>query len=181
MRAIGFLIAGFVFVVAAGAVLAQPAEAPKPGPEHAKLGYFVGTWNTEGDMKPNPFGPGGKMTMKDHCEWFEGKFAVVCHAEGQGPSGPAKGIGIMGYSPEAKAYTYFGVSNDGMMMTTIPKGTIDGDTWTYTDESTMGGVTMKSRYVLKLLSPTSYTFKWEMQGEDGKWTTLMDGKATKAG
>ena len=27
---------------------AQAPQAPKPGPEHARLGYFVGKWNAEG-------------------------------------------------------------------------------------------------------------------------------------
>ena len=34
--------------------LAQ-GEAPKPGPEHKKLGYFVGSWVSSGEMMPNPF------------------------------------------------------------------------------------------------------------------------------
>ncbi len=27
---------------------------------------------------------------------------------------------------------------------------------------------------------TSYTFRWEMLGEDGAWNTVMERKATKA-
>jgi hypothetical protein len=37
---------------------AQGGQAPKPGPEHARLGYFVGKWTAEGDVKPGPMGPG---------------------------------------------------------------------------------------------------------------------------
>jgi hypothetical protein len=32
---------------------------------------------------------------------------------------------------------------------------------------------------MKVLSPTSYTFKWEMQGDAGQWLTMMEGKSTK--
>ena len=32
---------------------------------------------------------------------------------------------------------------------------------------------------LKELSPTSYTFKWEMKGPQG-WTTVLEGKEDKA-
>jgi len=36
--------------------LAQaPPERPKPGPEHKKLEYFLGTWKTEGEIKANEF------------------------------------------------------------------------------------------------------------------------------
>ena len=107
---------------------AQPPQAPKPGPEHKRLGYFVGKWTTEGEMKPGPMGPGGKFTSSDSCEWFDGNFAVVCHGTGKTPMGPSKSIGILGYSAEEKVYTYAGVDNSGMSMTSVPRGTVTGDT-----------------------------------------------------
>lgn len=162
----------------ATAAFAQPKEMPKPTPEHQKLGYFVGTWSTTGEMKPSPFGPGGKMTGTDTCEWFAGNFAVVCRTEGTSPMGPMKGIGIMGYNTDEKVYTYYGLDNSPMNMATVPKGTLQGDTWTYTDESMMMGQKVKSRFIMATKSPTSYSMKWEME-QDGKWTTMMEGTATK--
>ena len=160
--------------------LAQAPTAPKPGPENEKLGMFVGKWASEGDMKPSPMGPGGKTTGSDRCEWFDGKFTVICHNEGKGPMGPVKGLGILSYSSEEKIYTYYGTDSSGMTMTGVAKGTVQGDTWTYNDESKMGGKTIKGRYVIKVLSPSSYTFKWEMLGDGGQWLTVLQGKSTKA-
>jgi hypothetical protein len=158
---------------------AEDAKAPKPGPEHQRLGYFVGNWTTEGEMKPSEMGPGGKLTSTDKCAWFDGGFAVVCHSEGKGPMGPSKSIGILSYSAEEKVYTYAGVDNSGMTMTTVPRGKVQGDTWTYNDESMMGGNKVKSRVIIKELSPSAYTFKMEMQGPDGKWASVMESKSTK--
>lgn len=158
---------------------AQGPQAPKPGPEHQRLGYFVGKWTAEGEMKPGPFGPGGKMSTTDTCEWFEGRFAVVCRSEGKSPVGPLRNIGILGYSTEEKVYTYYGVDNSGMIMTSVARGTVQGDTWTYTDESVMGGQKMKSRVVIRELSPTSYVFTMDIQGADGKWVTMMESQQTK--
>jgi hypothetical protein len=93
--------------------------------------------------------------------------------------GPMKSVGILSYSPEEKVYTYYGTDSSGMVMTTIPKGTVKGDTWTYTDESLMGGQKVKSRVTIKEGSPTFYTFTMEMQGADGKWAPLMESKNTK--
>lgn len=167
-------------VLSSGLALAQaPGEKPKPGPEHKKLGYFVGKWTADVEVKPSPFMPGGKMTNKDTCEWFEGGFAVLCRSEGTGPMGPTKSIGILGYSTEEKAYTYYGLDNTAMSMTTVPRGTVDGGSWIYNDEAKMGGKMVKSRYTIKETSPTSYTFKWEMLGEDGAWQTVMEGKSAK--
>ena len=159
---------------------ASAQAAPQPGPEHKALGYFVGKWTAEGEMKPGPMGPGGKFTQSDTCEWFEGGFSVVCRSEGKTPAGPARSIGILGYNTEEKVYTYYGVDNSGMTMASVPRGTRQGDTWTYTDETTMGGAKVKSRVTIKELSPTAYTFRLEFQGPDGKWMTAMESKNTKA-
>jgi hypothetical protein len=175
-----FAICGAVLAGGVGAAAQPPQGPPKPGPEHKRLGYFVGKWNVEGDMKPGPMGPGGKMSWTDTCDWFEGGFAVVCHSAGKSSMGPMKSIGIMGYSPEEKVYTYFGVDNTGMAMTSVPKGTVQGNTWTYNDEGMMGGQKMKTRVTIKEVSPTAYTFSMEMQGADGKWAPMMEAKATKA-
>ncbi len=175
------LLAVCTAVSVAGVQLAsaQAPQAPKPGPEQARLGYFVGKWTVEGEMKPGPMGPGGKMTSSDTCEWFEGKFSVICRSEGTSSMGPSKSIGILGYSTEEKVYTYYGVDNSNMTMASVPRGTVRGDTWTYTDEGTMGGAKFKSRVTIKELSPTAYTFKMEMQGPDGKWMPLMESKNSK--
>jgi hypothetical protein len=162
-------------------VTAAQAPPQAPGPEHKRLGYFVGKWTTEGEMKASPMGPGGKISSTDDCAWFEGNFAVVCHYNGTTPMGPSKSIGIMGYSTEEKVYTYYGVDNSNMAMTSVPHGTVQGDTWTYDDEGQMGGQKFKSRVTIKELSPAAYSFKMEIQGPDGKWTPMMESKSTKKG
>ena len=169
-----------VIVLGVASMPALAQEAPAPGPEHKRLGYFVGKWTSEGEMKANPFMPGGKFTNTDHCEWFEGGFAVVCHTEGSSPMGPGKSIGIMGYSTEEQAYTYYAVDNGPMAMASEPRGTLKDGTWTYHDEAKWNGAMVKSRFTIKELSPTSYTFEWAMVGEDGAWMVLMEGKATKS-
>lgn len=173
-----FVICCLGLVVAiSGLALAQ--EAPKPGPEHKRLGFWVGNWTNEGVVKENPVMPAGPMKSTERCDWFEGKFAVLCHTEGSGPMGPTKGIGIMSYSNEAKAYTWYGVDSSGMAMTTIPLGKVEGKTWVYNDESKMGDQTIKSRYTVEETSDSSYTFKWEMLGPDGQWMTVMEGKGKR--
>lgn len=163
------------------ALTAQAPQAPpKPGPEHKKLDYFVGKWTGTGKMEASPFGPAGKITSTDDCQWFDGGFAVICHGQGTGPMGTMKSIGILSYDMDKKVFTYYGQDNTAMVMTTVPKGTVQGDTWTYNDEGTMGGQPYKSKMVLKIVSPTSYTFNWAMAGADGKWNTIVEGTSTKA-
>ena len=181
MKATSRAFATLVVLSIAGAelVVAQAPPASKPGPEHARLGYFVGKWTGEGDVAAGPMGPGGKVTSTDDCQWFEGRFSVICHSTSKGPAGPTTSIGILGYSTEEKVYTYYGVDNSSMTMASVPKGTIQGDTWIYNDEGMMGGKKAKTRVTIKEQSPTSYTFKMEIQQADGKWTRIMGSKNTK--
>jgi len=59
-------------------------------------------------------------------------------------------------------------------------GSLEGKTWTYTSTMKMKDKTITSRWVMKEMSPTEYTFKWEMADEKGNWATLAEGKETRA-
>ena len=154
-------------------------QPPKPGPEQKRLDMLVGSWTLEGDVKASPMGPGGKVTESEKCEWMEGGFYLVCHLEYQSASiGNGSGLSLMGYSTDDKAYTYHEFNSWGEA--TDSKGSLDGDTWTWTNEEKMGGQTTKGRFTMKITSPTSYNFTYEMSQDGAKWATIMDGKATKA-
>jgi hypothetical protein len=169
-----------VLVLAAASAFAQsPAAPPKPGPEQKRLGYFVGSWTNEAEVKPSEFGPGGKVKGTETCEWSAGGFAVVCRNEGSGTMGDMKGIGVLAYNPEAKEYTYFSVNSMGMVET--GRGKVEAGTWTWTSESRMGGKLVKSRFVMTESSPTSYTMKWETVPDTGAAKTIMEGSARKSG
>jgi hypothetical protein len=165
-----------IFVVSCSAVAQM--EMPKPGPEHKKMDVFVGSWTLEGDMKPGPTGPGGKMSEKEKCEWMEGGFYLVCHASYTMENmGTGTGLSIMGYSNDDKAYTYREFSSDGEFVDS--RGTIDGDTWTWIGDEKMGGMTSKGRFTMKMTSATSYNFTFDMSQDGTKWMNVMEGKATK--
>ena len=156
---------------------AQAPEKPKPAPELDRLNYFAGNWNTVTDMKASPYGPAGKYTSKDNSEWMPGKFFLVTHSMMNGPMGPGTQVAVMGYKTDDKVYTYD--AYDSMGQANHSTGTVAGDTWTWTDEQKMGGKSFKGRFIIKELSPTSYSFKYDMQPEGGDWSTLLEGKSTK--
>jgi hypothetical protein len=167
-----------VFLLAGGLAAAQAPEGrPKPGPEHKRLERFVGKWTGKGEMKPGPFGPGGAMTWTETCEWFHGGFHVVCHSEGTKPMGEIKGIGILGYDPEAKVYTFYGVDNGGWA--DFAKGTIQGSSWVYTSELKVAGRTYKSRFTIDPVSAVSQKFVWETSEDGTTWTPIMEGESSK--
>ena len=148
---------------------------PKPGPEHKKLDYFTGNWACDADMKPGPMGPGGKMTMTDDTKWMDGGFFAVIHSKySSGAMGSGSGIAFLGYDADEKKYTYNEFNSDGEAV--VSKGTVDGDAWTWIGDMKPAG---KGRFSEKILSPTSYSFKFEMSTDGANWTSFMDGKCTK--
>jgi hypothetical protein len=174
MNTIGKILAASLLMSAAA--LAQ-MDMPKPGPEVKKLDMFVGSWTLDGDLKPGPMGSGGKMTETEKCEWMQGGFFVVCHSDFKSGMGDGSGISVMGYSTEDKTYTYREFNSWGEFDDS--KGSLDGDTWTWTSDEKMGSMTMKGRFSMKITSSTSYNFNFEMSQDGTKWSTVMDGKASK--
>jgi hypothetical protein len=166
-----------VLVSGVGLVVAE--EMPQPTDHHKKLGYFVGEWISEAELMENPWMPPGKFKSNSRCDWFDGRFAVVCKGEGEGPMGPTKDLGIMGYNMDEQVYTYYGVDNSPMAMISVARGKVDGDTWVYHDESMMMGQMVKSRYTIVQKDAKTYTFDWSMADEEGNFKTIMKGLSTK--
>jgi hypothetical protein len=173
MKKAGMALA--VCTILAASALAQ--EMPKPGPELKKLDVLTGSWTLDGEMKPGAMGPGGKMTEIQKCEWMDGEFFLVCHADFKSSMGDGSGISVMGYSKDDKIYTYREFNSWGEFEDS--RGSLDGDTWTWLGDEKEGGMVMKGRFTMKITSPTSYNFTFEMSQDGAKWTTVMDGKATK--
>lgn len=174
------LACGVAAAVATGAVtaFAQAPPAPKPGPEQKVLEYFVGKWTGQAELKPGVLGPGGKITSADTCEWFAGGFQVICRGEGSGVMGNMKTIGILSYNAGDKAYDFYVIDSRGS--SELSAGNKSGSTWTFTSDSVVAGMAFKSRYTIIEVSPTSYTFKWEMSQDGTKWATVIEGTAKKS-
>ncbi|MGO9933847.1 MAG: hypothetical protein ACLPV8_18825 [Steroidobacteraceae bacterium] len=87
------------------------------------------------------------------------------------------GLSVLGYSTDDKAYTYREFNSWGEFEDS--RGVVDGDTWTWTSDEKMGSTTTKGRFTMKMTSAMSYNFMFEMSPDGTKWTTVMEGKATK--
>ncbi len=171
------LFASLVLLVFSMVVLAQqPPSPPQPGPAEKRLNYYGGKWHEEVDMKPGPFGPGGKGITNVSCEWFAG-FHVVCHGDFSGAMGEGKELSIFSYNREDKVYLYYAVNSWGE--TESAKGAVDGDTWTWHGDSKMNGKVIHGRFTYKEAPPDSASMKYEIQGDDGKWNAVMEAKASR--
>lgn len=168
----------FTILTFASAECAQAQmQAPQPASETKNLSYFVGSWTVDGDLKPGPMGPGGKITGTETWDWMDGHFFIVSHSTMSGVMGNGTGLAVMGYNTDDKKYTYNEFDSEGQAENAT--GTFDGTTWSWTSDEHMGGQTMKGRYTAKEVSPTTYSFKFELSPDGSNWTTVMDGTATK--
>ncbi len=163
-------------VLASSGVAAQPPK-PTPGPEHKRLANFVGQWKYEGEVKESPLGPAGKVSGSETCEWFAGRFHLVCHTKGTGPRGPVTGMSVMGYDQMQKAYTYYAASSLGDNI--FVRGQVQGKVWTWSDEATIEGKKMKIVATVTEETPTTNSFKLEVGVDGGPMTVVETGKSTK--
>lgn len=158
-------------------VVAQAPPPRKPGPEQKRIGYFAGRWNFQGEAKPGPMGPGGKLTATESCDWFAGGFHLVCSTKGTGPMGASTSQSVMAYDAGRKAYTYHSINSLGDAI--FVRGNVDGKVWTWMDEITMEGKPMKIRATVTEETPTSYSFKLEASVGGAPMAVVEEGKATK--
>jgi hypothetical protein len=163
------LICGFTALSLAQA----PPEGPKPGPEHKKLEYFLGTWKVETEIKANEYVPAGKGITTATVTLGPGGFCVESRAEGQIPRTDA----IIAYDSDAKVYTEFYASSTGLVGSGT--GTVNGNTWTWMLEDKVFGKAAKGRTTITILSASQYTSKYEMLDANGRYVTLTEGTATK--
>ena len=167
-----------IILIAVASAMAQMGTPP--GPEVKKLDYFVGTWTTEGTIAPGPWGTGGKFTGGGTTEWLPGNFFIQSQSESQMPpelGGDSKAVMIMGYDTQQSTYSSDRFTSIGQHESS--KGTVSGDTWTWTSTSNYGGMEIQGKMTIKTMSPTSYAFKYEISMDGKNWSPFMEGKATK--
>lgn len=148
MRCI-FLVRAMLFVGIPLSARAQ-SDSPKPAPELKKLDYFVGTWSAEGEIKPGPFGAGGKFTGINLVRWIDNGFFLVTQSEFNGALGEGTETAYMGYDSSEKIYTYDSFHSLGEA--DHAKGNVDGDTWTWLSETSVLPTALKGRLTLQFLS-----------------------------
>jgi hypothetical protein len=167
--------AAIILAFVSASAFAQAQQAPKPGPEVARLGYYVGTWRGQGETKAGPFGPAGKLASKIACGWFEGRFHLVCRGEETGPTGTRAFLEIRGYDARAKAYTGYSISSLGDTES-VSGGKFAGDKLVFL---LSGGKGVRIRYTEAHVSRDLYTYSAEASIGGKPWATIAEGRIVR--
>ena len=153
-------------------------QPPKPGPEHQKLGIWVGNWTYEGETKATPLGPAGKVTGKNTTRPILGDFFVEFRGEEKGPGGAFEWVEIDGYDPVAKLFTWNGFQSDGSVY--VVTYTLDGTTMTYSGTLQAGGKLVKIRGTCVFAADFNSNVQKTEVSVDGKaLLPSFEGKASK--
>jgi hypothetical protein len=171
-----FKLTAFACMVLSSLAFPQ-VSAPKPGEELKKLEYFIGTWTLEGEFKAGILGPAEKVSGTDRYEWMEGGYFLAGHSNFKSADGTGSSLAVIGYNPGDGIHTYDAFNSMGDAE--HAKGSLNADTWIWTARAKIGTKDTQSRYLVKMLSPTSYSFQYLMSDDGYSWTTIMQGKAAK--
>jgi hypothetical protein len=150
-----------------------PASQQTSRPEAALkcLNAFVGTWNTEGEIKESPFGPAGKLVGSDTYEWLAGGFFLIHRVDVRMGSQKNESIEIIGYDAPSKSYRMHSFDSQGNSV--VMQAGVAGNTWTFSGESMRFKGTFRE-------DGKSISGKWEYLGDDSNWHHWIDVKLTKA-
>ena len=154
---------------------------PAPSAELKKLDYFAGNWTSEATIPSGPWGAGGKFTASGAGEWLKGGFFLINRGDFSMPTelgGNGTALAVFGYDSDKKTYTEDRFDSLGRHV--VMTGSLNGDTWTWAGENNYNGMAIKSRLTMKVVSPSSYTSKYEVSSDGGaNWMTFWEGKGTK--
>jgi hypothetical protein len=156
---------------------AQSAPPSKPGAEHQRLGAFVGTWNSDGQAQESPYGPAGKITAVDTFEWLPGGFFLSHKWDVKQGSAQFQGVEIIGYDSRNKAYMsrlFDSMGNSGTF-----RARVQGNAWTWTGDSEVGGKPLKERCTIVVVRADVYTNKCEYSADGAKWLPNFEARSTR--
>lgn len=147
------------------------SDPPRPGPEHARLGAFVGVWRTRGQVRATKSTPALQIEGTDRYEWLPGGFFLLHRVDVRIGGDPAEAVEIIGW--DASAGSYFMHSYDAQGNVGTMRASESGGVWRFEGDAERftGGFTADGR----TLSGT-----WERR-EGADWLPWMDIHLTKAG
>jgi hypothetical protein len=149
----------------------------QPGPEHQRLGNYVGTWKVDVAFKETPMGPAKKEVWTFRFESFPGKFQVVYHAELVGSDGKTAELGFMGYDAEKHLYFFDTISSDGMKWDL--RAPVEPGMLGFAGEQELGGKPLGLRLSITEESPTTFKYTVQLSQAGGAWVLAREATATK--
>lgn len=167
-------------ILALAFTVAAAAQSRRPDPALSKLDFLAGSWTIQGTENFSPKATEQKapqrMEIKTHDDWLQGHHFLIERSHGMfGGFGEAAELQVIGYDTDRKVYTITSFENNGEIERGT--GTVEGTTWTWSMETPSSEP--RFRFIWNVLSPTSYTLKFETSKDGTNWVAVLNAKATK--
>jgi Protein of unknown function (DUF1579) len=161
-----------------GLTIPTAAIAADASPDLKKLADVVGRWQFDGTFKADPKAPAGPVNLTFTSAWFAGGRQLVYRFSGTMAGMPWEELGAYSYDPKKKAFSYYGIVNDG----TSSPGTLtmQAGAWIHANDLQVSGKPAKAHFTLSNMSPAGGAWKYEVSVAGGPWTVMGEGKYTKA-
>lgn len=176
MQRISILL--LVLVVCFATAMQAQAPAPKPDPELKKLSVLVGHWTYEGEYKPGPLGPGGKITGEYTGQMILAGFFYQARWTEKGPAGETRGLDIEAYDPVNKNFVSNWYLSDGSRFSGV--SAVSEKTYAIAGKFLLTGKQYEFKDTLILAADLmSVTERGEISADGKTWTPWFENKWTK--
>jgi len=148
-------------------------------PEMKKLNVLVGRWTYEGEYKPGPLGPGGKITGEYTIQMILKGFFLEARQTEKGAMGETRSLEIVAYDPVSKNFVFNIYRDNGS--TSSGTVTVSGNTITWEGKCIVDEKKFLSKDPFVFAGDwTSASAKTEISADGKTWTPFFEGKLTKA-
>ena len=138
--------------------LATAQDAPVRAPGYDNLAHFVGRWTEQGN----------EATFLEVCDWFDGKFHVVCNAERTRPNGTVgRSLSILSYVG-GQGYVHVGIGNKGSYGT-LQNGTFHDGVFEFLSTAKEGGKSTVTRIRIGPFAQRGFPFVVDTSTDGGPW------------
>jgi hypothetical protein len=160
------------------AVVGAPSPQQSATPGFMRLRYFVGTWTITGEMRASSLGSAGKLAGTQTNTLGSDGVSVVSYWSEDRAGGRNSGQAVYRFDSAADAYTYHSVDASGETEDSL--GTVNGLTWTWLSDLTLGdGTAVKGRFTQTEESAKAYSLKFEIAQGNSGWIVVIEGRASK--
>lgn len=153
-------------------------EMPKPGPRHAALEVFAGTWQGTDRLLPSQWTP--EETVVEGRSVYRpalGGFAVTQDfLQSSGGAPTFEGHGVFRWDEAANTYRFYWFDSMGGTCEEF-RGRAEGNVWTFVTENPNGHV----RSLWEFQAPDRYRHELAISQDGENWSVMMEGMYRKVG
>ncbi len=147
-----------IFLLFSSTYWAGAQDAPERAAGYEHLQHFVGRWTEQGNEK----------TFVEVCDWFDGKYHVICNAERKRSNGTiGRSLSILSYVP-GQGYVHVGISKKGRYET-LQNGTFRDGIFEFLSTAKEEGKSIVTRIRIGPFAERGFPFVVHTSTDGGPW------------